>query len=45
MLECAAFVGMEKVATKEAFWWVASLPKIIMVSALVRRVINGLHIR
>ncbi|THU43308.1 hypothetical protein C4D60_Mb00t07620 [Musa balbisiana] len=40
MLICASFVGMGEVATKEAFEWVASFPKIIKASALIARIAN-----
>ncbi|KAJ3679565.1 hypothetical protein LUZ60_017576 [Juncus effusus] len=34
---CIAFVGMEEVATKEAFEWASSIPKVIRASAEVAR--------
>ncbi|URE19086.1 hypothetical protein MUK42_04307 [Musa troglodytarum] len=40
MLVCASFVGMGEVATKEAFEWVASFPKIVKASALIARIAN-----
>ncbi|XP_065015530.1 alpha-humulene synthase-like [Musa acuminata AAA Group] len=40
MLVCACFVGMGEVATKEAFEWVASFPKIVKASALIARIVN-----
>ncbi|URE21334.1 hypothetical protein MUK42_12696 [Musa troglodytarum] len=40
MLVCASFVRMGEVATKEAFEWVASFPKIIKASALIAHIAN-----
>ncbi|CAL9062276.1 unnamed protein product, partial [Musa banksii] len=40
MLICASFVGMGEVATKEAFEWIASFPKIVKASALISRIAN-----
>ncbi|KAJ8461399.1 hypothetical protein OPV22_034325 [Ensete ventricosum] len=42
MLECASFVGMGEIATKEAFEWIASFPKIVQASAIIGRIMNDI---
>ncbi|THU60014.1 hypothetical protein C4D60_Mb07t08170 [Musa balbisiana] len=42
MLECASFVGMGEIATKEAFEWITSFPKIVQASAKIGRIMNDI---
>ncbi|XP_065015351.1 alpha-humulene synthase-like [Musa acuminata AAA Group] len=42
MLECASFVGMGEIATKEAFEWITSFPKIVQASAIIGRIMNDI---
>ncbi|CAL9774265.1 unnamed protein product [Musa acuminata subsp. burmannicoides] len=42
MLECASFVGMGEIATKEAFEWIASFPKIVQASAIIGRIMDDI---
>ncbi|CAL9128169.1 unnamed protein product, partial [Musa acuminata var. zebrina] len=35
ILECASFVGMGEIATKEAFEWITSFPKIVQAAAII----------
>ncbi|XP_065048733.1 alpha-humulene synthase-like isoform X2 [Musa acuminata AAA Group] len=42
MLECASFVGMGEIATKEAFEWITSFPKIVRASAIIVRIMNDI---
>ncbi|XP_065050067.1 alpha-humulene synthase-like isoform X1 [Musa acuminata AAA Group] len=42
MLECASFVGMGEIATKEAFQWITSFPKIVQASAIIARIMNDI---
>ncbi|KAG6499656.1 hypothetical protein ZIOFF_039446 [Zingiber officinale] len=39
-LICASYVGMDQVASKEIFEWVASFPKIIKVSSMIGRLMD-----
>ncbi|CAL9128165.1 unnamed protein product [Musa acuminata var. zebrina] len=42
MLKCAFFVGMGEIATKEAFEWITSFPKIVQASAIIGRIMNDI---
>ncbi|XP_064971654.1 alpha-humulene synthase-like [Musa acuminata AAA Group] len=42
MLECASFVGMGEIATKEAFEWITSFPKIVQASAIISRIMDDI---
>uniref|UniRef100_A0A804JXX8 Terpene synthase metal-binding domain-containing protein n=1 Tax=Musa acuminata subsp. malaccensis TaxID=214687 RepID=A0A804JXX8_MUSAM len=42
MLKCASFVGMGEIATKEAFEWITSFPKIVQASAIIARIMNDI---
>nr|BBE32334.1 beta-eudesmol synthase [Curcuma zedoaria] len=42
MLTCASYVGMGQVTTKEAFEWVASLPKILKAGSLIGRLMDDI---
>uniref|UniRef100_A0A804JX74 Uncharacterized protein n=1 Tax=Musa acuminata subsp. malaccensis TaxID=214687 RepID=A0A804JX74_MUSAM len=42
MLECASFIGMREIATKEAFQWITSFPKIVQASAIICRIMNDI---
>ncbi|CAL9128191.1 unnamed protein product [Musa acuminata var. zebrina] len=42
MLECASFIGMGEIATKEAFQWITSFPKIVQASAIICRIMNDI---
>ena len=42
ILECASFVGMGEIATKEAFEWITSFPKIVQASAIIGRIMNDI---
>ena len=39
-LACASFVGMEEVATREAFDWATSFPKMIKAVTLICRLMD-----
>ncbi|KAG6499268.1 hypothetical protein ZIOFF_039025 [Zingiber officinale] len=40
VLICASYVGMDQVATKEVFEWVASFPKILKASTMICRLMD-----
>ncbi|KAG6467094.1 hypothetical protein ZIOFF_075090 [Zingiber officinale] len=40
LLICASYVGMDQVASKEVFEWVASFPKIIKASCMICRLMD-----
>lgn len=40
VLACASYLGMGEVATKAAFEWVTSYPKILQASMVICRVMN-----
>ncbi|KAG6495717.1 alpha-humulene synthase-like [Zingiber officinale] len=40
LLICASYVGMDQVASKEVFEWVASFPKIIKASSMIGRLMD-----
>lgn len=42
-LSCASFIGMGEVATKEAFDWVTSIPKIVRASAEICRFTDDIY--
>ncbi|THU43309.1 hypothetical protein C4D60_Mb00t07630 [Musa balbisiana] len=42
MLECASFIGMREIATKEAFEWITSFPKIVQAAAKIGRIMNDI---
>ncbi|XP_042402819.1 alpha-humulene synthase-like [Zingiber officinale] len=42
VLICASYVGMDQVASKEVFEWVASFPKILKASSMIGRLMNDL---
>ncbi|KAG6499650.1 hypothetical protein ZIOFF_039440 [Zingiber officinale] len=42
VLICASYVGMDQVASKEVFEWVASFPKILKASTMIARLMNDL---
>ncbi|KAJ0103302.1 hypothetical protein Patl1_04451 [Pistacia atlantica] len=43
MLSVQALVGLEEVATKEAFDWAISVPRILRSSALICRLVDDIH--
>ncbi|KAJ0102225.1 hypothetical protein Patl1_04448 [Pistacia atlantica] len=43
MLSVQALVGLEEVATKEAFDWAISVPRILRSSALIARLVDDIH--
>ncbi|XP_064971656.1 (+)-germacrene D synthase-like [Musa acuminata AAA Group] len=42
ILECASFVGMGEIATKEAFEWITSFPKIVQAAAIIGHIMNDI---
>jgi len=42
-LTCVSFIGMGEVATKEAFHWVTSIPKIVRASAEICRFTDDIY--
>ena len=42
-LTCVSFIGMGEVATKEAFDWVTSIPKIVRASAEICRFTDDIY--
>ncbi|XP_074558767.1 alpha-humulene synthase-like isoform X2 [Curcuma longa] len=42
VLVCAFYVGMDQVASKEVFEWVASFPKILEASSMIGRIMNDI---
>nr|QSK97105.1 terpene synthase [Curcuma wenyujin] len=42
VLICAFYVGMDQVASKEVFEWVASFPKILKASSMIGRIMNDI---
>ncbi|URE14887.1 hypothetical protein MUK42_12714 [Musa troglodytarum] len=42
MLECASLVGMGEIATKEAFQWITSFPKIVQASAIICHILDDI---
>ena len=43
ILECASFVGMGEIATKEAFEWITSFPKIVQAAAIIGHIMNDIR--
>ncbi|XP_031284207.1 delta-guaiene synthase 3-like [Pistacia vera] len=43
MLSVQALVGLEEVATKEAFDWAISVPRILRSSALIAHLVDDIH--
>ncbi|OAY62604.1 Alpha-humulene synthase, partial [Ananas comosus] len=41
-LICASFVGMDNIATREAFEWVTSMPEVVKDSAILSRLMNDI---
>ncbi|CAL9127266.1 unnamed protein product [Musa textilis] len=42
MLECASFIGMGEIASKEAFEWITSFPKIVQASAIICHIMDDI---
>lgn len=43
MLSVEALVGLQEVATKEAFEWAINVPRIIRSSGLIARLVDDIH--
>ncbi|KAL6640259.1 hypothetical protein ACP70R_022108 [Stipagrostis hirtigluma subsp. patula] len=43
MLSCASFVGMGSIATKDAFDWVSSMPKMVKALCIILRLLDDLQ--
>ncbi|CAL4910724.1 unnamed protein product [Urochloa decumbens] len=43
ILSCASFVGMHDIATKDIFYWVSGVPKMVEALSIILRLVDDLH--